>query len=928
MQPDPTIGTRLKAFLAGLTAERAAGISGLALLCAATLLSVAPVLGVAALPTALAAALAGIGGNVSASLLQTAFQRSAETRTPQEEQRLVDLARSLEPAIAANTELRQELGAFLETHQAVEMAYAVLEGNPTHGWLLVQIYQGLFAYRADFDRIHQSLTTLKAALDHLVAQVDSSPSTVERITWLNELMHLSRARCIARWQAADVPRALATELVDDLTVGAPTPELQPTADQPLRILLGELGAGKSLFGERMFQAAVRQALTETSAPIPIYLEASKIEGALQPLVEAAAKDLGNLRTEGAFIVIDGADEAGVRRAGELLDSIRTLVAVWPNTSIVLTSRPLYELAKAPEGVQVPLLTETEQLALINRFADPAVEQRIRLDYRWPESIKDAIKRPLFAVLLGTYLRDSNFRGIYSPAELISEVIQRALRRAGTQIERAVQLLQRLAFLSTDRDNRPVPTGDIATPLELQPLLESRLVVESKGFLSFPLPMLTQWFAAHSLLASTPSMADLLRDPQRLERWRYALSIAAGIFGHDPVSILLQPLVEQNPAFAAEIIRAGSIPSSDAEDADLPSVSDCGTRVLTTMQTWTAGIGPLARLIAPVVDGNRLAPLGVGIDQGRLFTSWYYGTNESRAVFELAPGTNIFLDRKWCWTSIGRPRHQPGWAWEWSLEPLVSTLSQILKARALPLTEGPLLREEIWARAVKVTGHNTILPDPIPLTALHPILNGEKPIDRYTFQLLKAEADRLSALGETELRAPWPPADQLAGRPGSNWILSFWSDEQLLAHTIATYTAALEVYQQWMRTWFASFAPRMGLAATLPARLTGVVLRPRPNMGLQGEPSLEYYVDPLPKDSTTGVDFHLSDEDLPDDDAFHEAGHKRLQRFRPEAAEWLGFYRIGTMLEVGLHPVRELAYSWLWDDLERSCWVTGFLGMEL
>src|SRR5207253_5985878 len=112
-----------------------------AILCAATMMAVVPVLGVAALPTALATIVGGIGANVSASLLQNAFQRSVDAPTPEEEQHLIDLAQTLEPTIASNAAIRRELGAFLETYDAVEIANAVLEGNPTHGWLLMRILQ-------------------------------------------------------------------------------------------------------------------------------------------------------------------------------------------------------------------------------------------------------------------------------------------------------------------------------------------------------------------------------------------------------------------------------------------------------------------------------------------------------------------------------------------------------------------------------------------------------------------------------------------------------------------------------------------------------------------------------------------------------------------------------------------------------------------
>jgi hypothetical protein len=59
----------------------------------------------------------------------------------------------------------------------------------------------------------------------------------------------SIARCIERWQALGIPLALARELAADPAVGA-RPELADDG-RPLVVVVGDVGSGKSLAGERL-----------------------------------------------------------------------------------------------------------------------------------------------------------------------------------------------------------------------------------------------------------------------------------------------------------------------------------------------------------------------------------------------------------------------------------------------------------------------------------------------------------------------------------------------------------------------------------------------------------------------------------------------------------------------------------------------------
>lgn len=175
--------------------------------------------------------------------------------------------------------------------------------------------------------------------DEIIRAVRGKPG-LGRTAILEEHGRASRARCIMRWQAAGVRREQALELADNSFIGAPGSGLEPTKEKPLVILVGEVGAGKSLVAERIFQKAIIKVRNDSSAPVPIYLEAmdSAVED-LQEIIIKKTAGLGNPKIQGAAIIIDGADEIGTGLAAELLHKARVLIESWPNSRVIITSRP-------------------------------------------------------------------------------------------------------------------------------------------------------------------------------------------------------------------------------------------------------------------------------------------------------------------------------------------------------------------------------------------------------------------------------------------------------------------------------------------------------------------------------------------------------------------------------------------------------------
>ncbi|HKZ83895.1 MAG TPA: hypothetical protein VJ793_09605 [Anaerolineae bacterium] len=758
---------------------------------------------------------------------------------------------------------------------------------------------------------------------------------LDRAAQLNELGRASKARCIERWQAAGLRRDEAMALAEDPSVGAIDPALQPRTDRPVLLLIGELGAGKSLIAERLLQGAIARARENINAPIPVYLEAQSCVSQLQESVERFAERLGNPHVQGATIIVDGADEVGVGPAVQLLAESRVLADTWPNTTVVLTSRPLPTLARVEESVQVLLLSEAEAHALIDRLLErPAAE---RIAYRLPQSVRDAIRRPLFAILLAVYLREQDMRVPHSKGEMLASLVEHSLGRTQAHSANVSQLLQRLAVLSTARRGSPVPAAEIASKAEQQQLVNTGLVADRSGMLAFPLPILTQWFAAQSLATGIPLPGDLVRNPQQLENWRYALIIFASTFSHQQVSRLISPLAERYPAFTSEIIDESLARSGFSEEASPPAPLECGQRVRAAMQSWVRGIGPLAQLIAPIRRDGALMPIGVRIDGSHLVAAWYHGDNDVDEVVELPHRVGLFrqFPRDWIRLWRAQPGHQSAWAWQWSLQELTSSLSQLLQRRALPINSGPLADEEIWRTALAITDRGSLYPGPIQLSELEEILvhlpesalfqrAGGRLCDPAR---LRAAVNRLRDAGETELHCPWPGPDRDFG--GGGWIWEPYSPEQTLARARAVYSAALEGHRQLVNKWFPTLAPRLQTAATLPARLTGILAPARPGSGFEGAPAMRWHLEPLPHDSQNEIAISL-DEELPnlryDDDDDVNSLYERVRLMRPHAMAWIGAVIQDEVLDIfHVNPATELVYEWLWDDLQQVSWVEGLLG---
>jgi hypothetical protein len=766
-----------------------------------------------------------------------------------------------------------------------------------------------------------------------------------RLQYIDQQKKLSRSRCIDLWQAVGVSRSEAIQLADDSSVGAPWTEIQPTAGNPLRVLIGEFGAGKSLLTERLFQRALTQALESPDAPTPVYLKAKEVVGQLQEAIERVVNELGGSLSKGVAVIVDGADEVpSSLLARQLLSEARILVNTWSEVTVFISSRPLpsldiENLVSSGEALFIPPLSDEHAHTLVKRISG----QNIALPYaalKYPQPVLEAIRRPLFAVLLGRYLKDRDTAVPNSAGELLIHLVQTSLQQAtvhhnSSQSSDIEQLLRNLAVLCTKSNTGWVHKTEVGLLSNLQILLNSRLVVEENGNIGFSLPILTQWFASHSLAYGSVSLNDFIDDIEQLERWRYALAILVSSSNHEIVSQVITPVVSHQPAFAAEIIKEELARGiwNLSETVSLPPENECGQRVRFAMETWVQGIAPLSQLIAPVHGDNTVLPLGIDVKEDWLTTAWYCGEDNLENIVKLPqiPTLEEFR-RNWRAFQFAKPVHKSAWAWEWTLSTLVSSLCDILKNRLLPVDDGILFHEAVWQTALSITGRGSFDHTPISLDELEEDLaNGiqlgsfrshvtERMRQSYIAQL-RTEIKRLRQSGEINLQSPFVGSDRDIEE---GYVWQEYSLERMRIRVASVYGSAIDAYQQMVRTWFPQFASRLAMSVLLPARLVGVISFPN-------FPWLNWHLEALPHDQESSVEIYILKGDevlklLQDKWKNRSVIDQQLLDLRPQATSWLGTTWHSEMLNEVFRAdaATELVYKWLWNDLKRISWVEGDL----
>ncbi len=852
------------------------------------------IIGHAQLPHDMLVIATSIGGNLLASMIDRV---ASDPNTVSD----TEILNTVEAAIAQSgiSNALSERSFYTALHQLIQ--HVDIEIKQLRDFILMEL-----PTREQFDSLITLLETRET-------------NTVDRLQILNERLRLSKGRCVASWQALGISQKEAIDLVNDENIGKPLNEYYPTSEIPLVLLVGDVGIGKTLIAERIYQGAVQAAIADLKAPVPIFIDSS-MNDELQLAIGQECEKTGCSIANGALIVIDGLDDQGLDKATEILKQTRIALYAWQQVRVVITSKPIPVFNNTERVIQLPLLSKDKITEIVRKIM--GYDYNDVIIYDQPHSITDAIKRPLFAILFAVFMRENYGRHPHSAAELMSNLVSKAVNQSGSRSSDTENLLQQLAVLILDSSNGYVPANEFATNDEISTLFETGLIVRQDQMVRFALPIFTDWFAAQSLGTGSPPANSFIVDNRRLQKWFNALTIFIANYSHARVSELLSHIVETNPVFAILLIKRSLSSWDIGIPVSFPTVEECRKRFVDTMHAWVNGIGELAQLIAPFRADGTIATAYVGISEDNFSSSWAY----DEAVSPLLNTKRI--------TRSGKPNTQSAWMWKWTFEDLSTNLTDLLKQRALPATTEVQIKEQIWraalilidneqearGRGITLSHLDQKLKD-IEQVLLRPMSytihthGRDYSFTRPTAQAMRNVISTMLKNGETLLLSPWPMPDQLDASE-NNWTSYSYSPEQALKRAEAVLEGSLEIYISFVDTWFRKFRSRLEMASTLPATLKGNLY----SRGTwQWDSNLSWYLDPLPMGAKSIIDVRLVNGRISDEE-WHPV-YERIKRLRPHAAHWIGHTLNNGRTDIFDDvPATELAYEWLWADLKNVGWI--------
>ena len=696
--------------------------------------------------------------------------------------------------------------------------------------------------------------------------------------------------------------------------------------EALTVISGAMGVGKTTELERIHRVAIDSALENPNAPIPVFLRAT--EAGTSPLPAAASgqtRGLGDPSRVGVHLIIDGLDEAGVQIA-DLIPRIATLQAEWPNSTVIVGTRPQSPPPGLEPVVVQPLPPEAADCLMTTIHPDTPSISWLR------EELTEVLRRPLFAIRYALDHRQGNLAGI-SQGRLIGSVGQHALNDMGDTGEGTFDLLVRLACSVVDSGGRPIDVRSLgATQAQVAQLMRSRIVQAVDGRASFQLAALTEWFAASALLRDPSMLTHSVSSALRAHRWRYVFVQTLLQGSANEVDTVMSVLLAHAPATAAWVHHEVQAPWLEKRSTPLAaSVQEAGVRIRRAARAW---IEPWQRLIEWSTDDGEPPTLGIAMGDQRLTTAWLSGSEDTiDRVVSLPPDVHPFANANGPWTlaKSGSPRNGENWPWDWTRNDIQRNVDRYFRDREL-LTGIELCWPELaWDYAHHMLDRGaTAQSEAVQRADLEAAILKHSPRTRRRSPFMswrredwsltegKAFVADLIRLGISEVRSPWPPANARG-----QWTWSSWTTEQLLARLQQVTKTALDVYQAIVDRHIPTMAQELHTYQLLPGRIVGWLTPGDPDKGYEGAPQYRWHIEPRPTGSPNEAQWSICDTDHQLDDDDWEPRRTQLRAMRGDVAARIPLYtHYGEPRIYGTTPAGSLALHLVQRDLSAFKWITG------
>ena len=281
-----------------------------------------------------------------------------------------------------------------------------------------------YAKWKEVDDITDLAKHVKDAISDEIVKALQEPALPARKNKIQESYRNSLSRCKQMWRTLNVPENIATELSEDTSVG----DLLGSPCSGLYVVFGNQGSGKTLAAERLFQRWLKQSLDDSSQPFPLFINSRDLNEPLNEYINRMTQGYSSPAIQGVAIIIDGIDEIGITRANELIKKIKVFAGANPKSIIIITSRQLPGLkAEDVEQINLPTMDEEQIIGLISKMTGCAFDKFAM--HEWSKSIQDAIRYPLFAIMMGIELRNNSNFTATRPNQLVNLLAQKAAKDA-------------------------------------------------------------------------------------------------------------------------------------------------------------------------------------------------------------------------------------------------------------------------------------------------------------------------------------------------------------------------------------------------------------------------------------------------------------------------------------------------------------------
>jgi hypothetical protein len=811
---------------------------------------------------------------------------------------------------AASPQLIDELHTLREEHPSVRLTIldAALLNDELRG-------------HPDLIRIHFHEAWVDAFCDPKA--IDSLAKSDQHAAYLRNAEAQSDHRLLTRALAAGIsPKLVDTVLASAKRSSDALASEIPTED--IVILEGPFGAGKSALLESLVRSQLTLCAKDGTKPLPVFVGA---RGAPLDLVDALPD--AAISAVPPLLLVDGLDEAPTARRRELVAQAASLLHAGRVSRVVISRRPGESLLDIPIW-SVPEQTESESEELMSLVA----QREIRIWYL-PGPARDAVRRPLFAIIAGT-LQGRNRRIPESEAEFLNALVTSALGGSSGSLS---ETLLDLAVRTLAGSGR-VPASQIGDLFQKQRILATRLVVEEDGELSFSLPILEQFFAALALRQQQDLVDNALADIASFDRWRYALAMALAMMSWEELEYVFSTALRALPGTTWRLVSSAFAERRDSErPVSLPGDAECEARLYESLTRLVRALGESSRLLPLVGTDREVLPVGVTNRDGWMTIGLWTGLPEEPRR-DLLPRMFHQQRSEWIFQKSGRAHFSTElWPIGEAIDLVDRAIQVLLQHPGFPVTENsgswPERRYEI---ARSLADETSLLKAPVGIEAIqHPLRaladaaiqdDDERALFDYRFsgrnnvpRRLVAWASELRRLAlELETAAsdvvdPWTSPDNAGKRSGWTWDL--WTQDAWRLLVAEVYEAALEAYNEITQLWLEPLRSYMGLGCIWPVELRLNLAFSDESGAMPGAPIMTGRFAPLQpgsparvtmveKTETWGTEFNPPEEEL----AIMDQHHPGLRYW----SRWAGSFVTADVAGMDDAPSLSVAYQWIIEDL--------------